>query len=77
VPKAVSFYELTKHQRVQIEMAAMGAVSGTIIEWPHLRRALRALGYELPDDASALEMREMCREVLKEKRGGCPPRFEP
>lgn len=51
-------------QRLQIEQAAHGMVSGTLKEWPHLIHALRARGVRLDKHASAQQVREVCIALL-------------
>jgi hypothetical protein len=65
-------HDSESHSRIQIEMAALGAISGTLAEWPHLKHALRQLGYHLPDHTHAIELRELCREILKTEKSRVP-----
>ena len=53
-----------EHEMLQIEMAAMGCVSGTLAEWPHLRSALRKRGISMLNTATADEMRAVCKWYL-------------
>lgn len=56
------------HQvRVQIETAAQGCISGTLSEWPHLKSALRKLGYDLPDCSSADTVKHLCQKILSDR----------
>lgn len=48
---------------IQIGLAAMGCISGTLAEWPHLKTALRAKGYNLPDTMPAIELVNLCRDI--------------
>jgi len=52
--------------KLQLQMAAKGAVSGKAAEWPVLKRALIDAGYDVDDDTPALELRRMAREVIGE-----------
>lgn len=52
------------HSRIQIEMAANGCISGTLSEWPHLKHALRKLGYKLRDNESAESVCALCKTII-------------
>lgn len=55
---------LNDHDRLQIEMAAQGCVSGTLAEWPHLMGALRRAGFDLPAKTEAWRLRGLSRQIL-------------
>lgn len=55
---------LNEHDRLQIEMAAQGCVSGTLAEWPHLMGALRRVGFDLPAKTEAWRLRNLCQQIL-------------
>lgn len=59
---------LTNHDLLQIEVASKGCISGTLAEWPHLKQALRKLGYSLPDFTLAGELRDICKEILDKQK---------
>jgi len=50
--------------RLQIEQAAIGMVSGTLREWPHLKKALRYYGVSIDDYCPAVELQKVCQSVL-------------
>lgn len=52
--------------RLQIEQAAKGMVSGTLREWPHLKRALRNFGVHMADCCPAAELVKVCRSMVNE-----------
>jgi len=56
-------------EMMQIEMAAKGCVSGTLSEWPHLKRALRKRGIDMLSTATAQEMRDVCKFYLSTQHG--------
>lgn len=56
------------HELIQIEQAASGCVSGTLLEWPHLKHALRKRGIHLPDWATKSEMQRVCKTWLEQNR---------
>lgn len=45
-------------------MAAKGCVSGTLSEWPMLKRALNEHGYDLLPSTPAGMLRSICRIIL-------------
>lgn len=49
--------------KLQVEMAAKGAVSGTAREWPLLKQALIDAGYTVGDDTPAAELKRMAKEA--------------
>jgi hypothetical protein len=62
----------SQHQRqIQIEMAAIGCVSGTLAEWPHLLSALRKYGKRVNKSTSALRAKELSRQIC-ESEGWLP-----
>lgn len=56
---------INDHDRLQIEMAARGCVSGTLAEWPHLMGALRRSGFDLPAKTEAWRLRNLSRQILE------------
>lgn len=50
--------------RLQIEQAAKGMISGTLREWPLLKKALRYYGVILPDDFQTVELIKVCRSLV-------------
>ena len=58
----------SEHQmRLQIEQAAIGCVSGTGAEWPHLVHALRHYGKQVYSVTFAKTLREFSKEVCWEQ----------
>jgi hypothetical protein len=55
---------MSDHDFIQIDSAARGCVSGTLVEWPHLRAALDREGRRLPTDTPATELQAVCREIM-------------
>jgi len=60
---------------IHIEMAAKGCVSGTLSEWPMLRKSLRDNGICVGDDTHAITLRKICVMIidsimLKDIQGG-------
>jgi hypothetical protein len=55
------------HRKVQIEQAAIGCVSGTLAEWPHLLSALRFYGKEASRFDDALVAKRLAQEVCEEQ----------
>lgn len=53
---------------LQIEMAAKGCVSGTLREWPMLKRALAEQGYELPDITRADVLRDLSKAIYEKEQ---------
>lgn len=45
---------------LHIKMAARGSVSGTLSEWPMLRRSLRENGLHLDETTDAITLRKIC-----------------
>lgn len=54
----------TEFDRLQVQMAAKGCVSGTLAEWPYLAGALRRYGFDLPPETEARHLRDLSREIL-------------
>lgn len=52
-------------ERIQIEQAAAGCISGTLAEWPHLKAALRKRGCRIMDSEPAESLREVCKTILR------------
>jgi hypothetical protein len=52
-------------QQLQIEQAAIGCISGTLAEWPHLLSALRMHGKRVNKSTSALRAKELARQVCE------------
>ncbi len=78
------FDHLTEPEKLAIEMAAHGAVSGTLSEWPVLLSALRKMGCYVTRATRADHARELCwawfpdarkaYEALRDELfNGCPP----
>jgi hypothetical protein len=57
---------LTPNDQMHLEMAAKGCVSGTLREWPLLRRAFVAAGVVPDENWTTAKMREMAQGVLRE-----------
>lgn len=58
----------SEHQRrLQIEQAAIGCVSGTLAEWPHLLSALRFYGKSVSKTTHALYAKHLAQEVCEEQ----------
>ncbi len=55
---------LSERERIALEMAAAGSVSGTLAEWPVLAAAFRVLGEDVPLCTGALELKARVREIL-------------
>jgi len=53
----------TDHMRVQVEQAAIGCISGTGREWPHLLHALRHYGQKPRKEDYADTLRTMAQRV--------------
>lgn len=53
------------HLRLQIEQAAKGCISGSLDEWPHLDKALKTLGYDLPSWTHYIILRQICIRIMK------------
>ena len=49
---------------LHIEMAAKGCVSGTLSEWPMLRRSLRENGLHLDETTDAITLRKICSLIV-------------
>ena len=52
------------HDWLQIEQAACGCISGTLREWPDLRRALVKLGWSVKRGTPATELTALCRQIM-------------
>lgn len=52
---------------LQIRQAAIGCVSGTLEEWPQLRRALSNHGVFLPKTANAMEVKAACINYFEQQ----------
>lgn len=59
---------MKQSQRIAIDMAAAGCISGTVDEWPLLRQVLRELGHEIPDGTPYQEVVALCRDIEVELR---------
>lgn len=53
--------------RLQIEQAAQGCVSGTLKEWPALDAALSSIGWKLKKSTPASYLRDLCQRILGQK----------
>lgn len=53
------------NDRLQLTMAAVGCVSGTLVEWPQLLAALQRAGRPATKHTSADEARRMAQEALR------------
>jgi hypothetical protein len=49
---------------LHIEMAAKGCVSGTLSEWPMLRKSLRENGLYLDNNTDANTIRKICSLIV-------------
>lgn len=57
--------DANEHDKLQIEMAARGCVSGRLGEWPMLKSALRKYGYgNLSNFTRADVLRKLCQDIL-------------
>jgi len=54
-------------RKLQIECAAIGCVSGTLSEWPHLLSALRHFGKKADGTMFALTAKVLAQEVCEEQ----------
>jgi len=57
---------LSEHDRLQIDQAARGCISGTLEEWPDLNNALRLCGYYRDPETCAIDLGELCRKIVAE-----------
>lgn len=55
---------LSEYERIAVEMAGIGCISGTLNEWPFLLVALRKLGYEVTRDTTSTEAKKICRKLI-------------
>ena len=55
--------ELEKYDRLQIQQAAAGMISGHLREWPALQEALQRRGVRMSPLAPAAEMRRACQSL--------------
>ena len=56
--------EFLPADRLQIETAAQGCVSGTLGEWPLLAEAMARRGYALPSNTTGAIVSEYCQRIL-------------
>jgi hypothetical protein len=57
---------VTAFQRIQLEQASRGCVSGTLEEWPALRQAFFQQGVSLPLYTDARTMMRVAQALLSE-----------
>ncbi|MBI3932395.1 MAG: hypothetical protein HY317_03190 [Acidobacteria bacterium] len=57
---------LSERERLALEGAARGCVSGTLAEWPELAGAFAVLGWKVPATIRAGAMRGLARAALAE-----------
>jgi hypothetical protein len=57
---------------LHIEMAAKGCISGTLNEWPMLRKSLRENGLNLSDDTHAITLRKICSLIVSKCKPDTP-----
>jgi len=55
---------LTEDDKLQIEQASRGCISGRLEEWPELKNALRLCGYYRDPETSAIELGRLCRMIV-------------
>ena len=63
---------VTGRERLALEQAARGCVSGTLAEWPVLASAFRAVGVVVDLDARASVLRLLARAALEALEGWTP-----
>lgn len=56
--------KLTEQDRLQVDMAARGCVSGRLYEWPHLGAAFERAGITRNPAMASDVMRDVCRLLL-------------
>lgn len=56
---------MTESDRLQIEAAASGGVSGTLATNPLLEEALERLGYTIPYYTTGVELQGICQRILQ------------
>ncbi len=59
--------EISDHNLLQIDQAAIGCISGTLNEWPELDHALKKYNITLPHDTIAITLQRICQLLLKNK----------
>ena len=57
---------------LHIEMAARGSVSGTLSEWPMLRKSLRENGLHLDNNTDAITLRKICSLIANKCKPYAP-----
>lgn len=57
---------------LHIEMAAKGSVSGTLSEWPMLRKSLRENGLHLDNSTDAITIRKICSLIVNKCKSDTP-----
>ena len=57
---------------LHIDMAAKGCVSGTLSEWPMLRKSLRENGLHLDNNTDAITLRKICSLIANKCKPDVP-----
>ena len=68
VPPELSVSDLPEGERLALESAAGGWVSGALVEWPQLRRAFKRLGLRHEASLGYWSMVRQAREALRNGR---------
>lgn len=61
---------MKKWHHDQIHQAAIGCISGSLIEWPYLAEALMAQGVPLPPGTTASTVQAVCKLILTQRKVG-------
>lgn len=61
----------------QIEQAAVGAIGGTLAEWPYLAESLANQGIRLPLGTQSGALQTICRLIMTERKTVHPRLHEP
>jgi len=64
----IDISNLTSSDWLQIEMASKGCVSGTLEEWPRLRKILNDLGLDSRGDMRSGDVQDICRNIVNKSQ---------